>query len=50
MTVERGEAVHVHLYAVVACFCILEVRNVSDVGMMFQELCWEFSMPVLDYL
>lgn len=25
--------------SIVSCFCMLEDRNESDVGMMFQELC-----------
>jgi hypothetical protein len=47
---ERWEAVNVFVPSVVSCFCILEVRNACNVGMLFQELCREFSMPVLDYL
>jgi hypothetical protein len=34
---------------VVSCFCVLKVRNAYDVGIIFQEFCWEFSIPVLGY-
>jgi len=47
---ERWELLFSFVRSFVSWFCILEVRNASDVGMMFQELCLEFSIPGLDYL
>jgi hypothetical protein len=41
-----------YLLRSVRCLLFLcsESHDASDVGIIFQELCWEFSMPVLDYL